>query len=84
VINALYGAITVDKEIDLEKHNNSGKKSEPTSKPTKSRGPVQRDTKEVLAELVGKLKEKRIRKRWQQRAPEKSFRAVSFAPISTV
>jgi transposase len=42
----------------LKKHNNSGKKSEPTSKPAKSRGPVQRDTKEVLAELVGKLKEK--------------------------
>jgi transposase len=42
----------------LKKHNNSGKKSESTSKPTKSRGPVQRDTKEVLAELVGKLKEK--------------------------
>jgi transposase len=42
----------------LKKHNNSGKKSEATSKPTKSRGPVQRDTKEVLAELVGKLKEK--------------------------
>jgi transposase len=42
----------------LKKHNNSGKKSEPTSKRTKSRGPVQRDTKEVLAELVGKLKAK--------------------------
>jgi hypothetical protein len=42
----------------LQKHNNSGKKSEPTLKPAKSRGPVQRDTKEVLAELVGKLKEK--------------------------
>jgi hypothetical protein len=42
----------------LKKHNNSGKKSEPTSKSTKSRGPVQRDTKEVLAELVGKLKRK--------------------------
>jgi hypothetical protein len=42
----------------VEKHNNSGKKSEQPSKPTKSRGPVQRDTKEVLAELVGKLKEK--------------------------
>jgi hypothetical protein len=41
----------------LKKHNNSGKKSEPTSKPTKSPGPVLRDTKEVLAELVGKLKE---------------------------
>ena len=42
----------------MKKHNNSGKKSEPTSKRTKSRGPVQRDTKEVLAELVEKLKEK--------------------------
>jgi hypothetical protein len=29
----------------LKNHNNSGKKSEQPSKPTKSRGPVQRDTK---------------------------------------
>lgn len=42
----------------MKKHNNSGKKNEQPSKRTKSRGPVQRDTKEVLAELVGKLKEK--------------------------
>jgi transposase len=42
----------------LQKHNNSGKKSEPTSKRTKSRGPVQRDTKEVLAELVETLRKK--------------------------
>jgi transposase len=42
----------------LKKHNNSAKKSEPTSKRAKSRGPVQRDTKVVLAELVGKLREK--------------------------
>ena len=42
----------------MKKDSNSGKKSEPTSKRTKSRGPVRRDTKEVLAELVGKLKEK--------------------------
>jgi hypothetical protein len=42
----------------LKQHNNSGKNSELTSKRTKSRGPVQRDTKEVLAELVKKLKEK--------------------------
>lgn len=46
----------------MKKHNNSGKKSEPTSKSTKSRGPVQRDTKEVLAELVEKLKERLDRK----------------------
>jgi hypothetical protein len=41
----------------LKKHSNSPKMSEPRSKPAKSRGPVQ-DTKEVLAELVGKLREK--------------------------
>ncbi len=42
----------------MKKHNNSRKKSEPTSKRAKTRGPMRRDTKEVLAELVGKLKEK--------------------------
>ena len=42
----------------MKKHNNSGKKSEPTSKRAKPRGPIRRDTKDVLAELVGKLKEK--------------------------
>jgi transposase len=42
----------------LQKHSNSGKKSESTSKREKSLGRVQRDTKEVLAELVGKLREK--------------------------
>ena len=40
----------------MKKHNNSGTKNEPTSKCTKSRGPVQRDTKEVLAELMEKLR----------------------------
>src|SRR5216684_6708503 len=42
----------------LKKHNNSGKKSEVTLKRAKPRGPMRRDTKEVLAELLGKLKEK--------------------------
>jgi hypothetical protein len=42
----------------LKKHNNSGKKSEPTSKRAKPQGTMRRDTKEVLAELAGKLKEK--------------------------
>jgi hypothetical protein len=40
----------------LKKHNNSGTNNEPTSKWTKSRGPVQRDTKEVLTELMEKLR----------------------------
>jgi transposase len=42
----------------LKKHNNSAKKSEPTSKRAKARGPAQLDPKEVLAELVEKLREK--------------------------
>jgi transposase len=42
----------------LKKDNNSAKKSEPTSKGAKSRGPVQRDAKEVMAEVLGKLTEK--------------------------
>jgi hypothetical protein len=42
----------------LSKHNNSVRKREPTTKRAKSRDPMRRDTKEVLAELVGKLKEK--------------------------
>jgi transposase len=42
----------------LKQDNNFQTKSEPTSKRAKPRGPVRRDTKEVLAELVEKLKEK--------------------------
>ena len=42
----------------MKKHNNSAMKSEPISKRAKSRGPVQRDTKEVLAELVETLRKK--------------------------
>ena len=42
----------------MKKDSNSRKKSEPTTKWVKSRGPMRWDTKEVLAELVGKLKEK--------------------------
>jgi transposase len=39
----------------LKKDNNSAKKSEPTSKRAKGRGPVQRDVKEVMAEVLRKL-----------------------------
>jgi len=42
----------------VKKHNNSAMKREPRSKRTKSRGPAQRDTKEVLAELVETLRKK--------------------------
>jgi hypothetical protein len=45
---------------------------------------VQRDTKEVLAELVEKLKEKLDPKKVAAPSTGESIRAASFAPISTV
>jgi hypothetical protein len=39
----------------LKKHSKSSQRSEPSLKRTKARGPVQRDAKEVLAEVLGKL-----------------------------
>src|SRR6266568_3224858 len=42
----------------LKKHSKSSQRSEPTLKWRKARGPVQRDAKEVLAEVLGKLTEK--------------------------
>jgi transposase len=42
----------------MKKLSNSAKKSESTPNRAKRRAPVQRDTKEVLAELVEKLKER--------------------------
>jgi hypothetical protein len=42
----------------LKKNSNSQMKSAQKPKPTKARGPAQRDSKEVMAELVAKLSEK--------------------------
>ncbi len=42
----------------MKKSSNSQMKREQSSKPTMARGPVQRDAKEMLAELVAKLTEK--------------------------
>ena len=39
----------------MKKHSKSAQRSEPSLKRTKARGPVQRDAKEVLAEVLGKL-----------------------------
>jgi len=39
----------------LKQHNKSSQRSEPSMKRTKARGPVQRDAKEVLAEVLAKL-----------------------------
>jgi hypothetical protein len=58
----------------LKKLNNSGKKNEQPSKRMKSRGPVRRDTKEVLAELVAKLQEKLDSKKVAARSGEEDER----------
>jgi hypothetical protein len=42
----------------LKKNSNPGKKSEPTAKRAKSSNTAHRETKEVLAELVGRLRNK--------------------------
>ena len=39
----------------MKKHSKSSQRSEATLKRTKVRGPVQRDAKEVMAEVLGKL-----------------------------
>ena len=39
----------------MKKNSNSQTKSGQKTKPTKARGPVQRDSKEVMAEVVAKL-----------------------------
>ena len=39
----------------MKKHSKSSQRSEPTMKRTKARGPVQRDAKEVLTEVLAKL-----------------------------
>jgi hypothetical protein len=64
----------------LKKHNNSRKNSELTSRGAKSRGPVQRDTKEVLAELVGKLQEKLDRKKVAARSAGEEHPSGEFRP----
>ena len=64
----------------MKKHSNSGKKSEPITKRAKSRGPVQRDTKEVLAELVGKLKEKLDRKKVAARSAGEEHQRGELRP----
>jgi hypothetical protein len=67
----------------VKKHNNSAMKREPRSKRTKSRRPVQRDTREVLAELV-ETPRKKLDPKWKQGAKEKRIGEVSFALISIV
>ena len=52
----------------MKKNSNSQTISGQKRKPAKARGPVQRDSKEVMAELVAKLSERLE----QKPAPEKA------------
>ena len=52
----------------MKKNSNSQTTSGQKAKPAKARGPVQRDSKEVMAELVAKLSERL----GQKPAPEKA------------
>ena len=54
----------------MKKNSNSQTKSGQKTKPTKARGPVQRDSKEVMAELVAKLSERLEQKPIQEKAAE--------------
>jgi transposase len=54
----------------LKKNSNSQTKSGQKTKPTKARGPVQRDSKEVMAELVAKLSGRLEQKPAQEKAAE--------------
>jgi len=54
----------------LKKNSNSQTKSGQKTKATKARGPVQRDSKEVMAELVAKLSGRLEQKTAQEKAAE--------------
>ena len=54
----------------MKKNSNSQTTSGQKTKPTKARGPVQRDSKEVMAELVAKLSERLGPKPAQEKAAE--------------
>jgi transposase len=60
----------------LKKNSNSQTKSGQKTKPAKARGPVQRDSKEVMAELVAKLSERLGPKPAQENATEGKPRGV--------
>ena len=54
----------------MKKNSNSQTKSGQKTKPTKARGPVQRESQEVMAELVAKLSERLEQKPAQEKATE--------------
>ena len=54
----------------MKKNSNSQTNTGQKAKPTKARGPVQRESKEVMAELVAKLSERLDQKPTQEKATE--------------
>jgi transposase len=64
----------------LKKNSNSQTKSERNSKRMKASGPVQRNAKEVMAELVAKLTERLGAKPAQENATEAKPRSSEHAP----
>jgi hypothetical protein len=78
----MQGAITNLGDRPLKKNSNSETKSGQKTKPAKARGPVQRDSKEVMAELVAKLTERLVPKPAQENAAEVKPQGVP-APIET-
>lgn len=60
----------------MKKNSNSQMKTGQKTKPAKAHGPVQRDSKEVMAELVAKLNERLMRKPAQNNATEVKSQGV--------
>ena len=54
----------------MKKNSNSQTKTRQKTKPTKACGPVQRESKEVMAELVAKLSERLEQKPTEEKAAE--------------
>ena len=66
----------------MKKNSNSQTTSGQKTKPTKARGPVHRDSKEVMAELVAKLSERLEPKGAREKATEGKPKDVA-APNGT-
>jgi hypothetical protein len=58
VIKRIHSVELEIRDRPLKENSNSQTKSGQKTKPTRARGPVQRDSKEVMTELVAKLSER--------------------------
>ena len=66
----------------MKKNSNSQMTSGQKTKAAKSRGPVQRDSKEVMAELVAKLSE-RLEPKGAREKQRKENQRTCLPPIGT-